>query len=392
MRIGIDARMYGLKHAGIGRYVENLVKELGKNPNLELVLFVRKETKEFINQQLAINNKQSEVIVADIPHYTLAEQFLLPGIIKKAKIDLMHFPHFNVPVFYSGKYVLTIHDLIKHSSLGTKTTTRSPWFYWLKYFGYRFVFAHSVQRAAKILVPSETVKKELVETYGLARDKVRVTYEGVDDKFKNQKSKIKDTNQNLIILRNFRITKPYVIYTGSVYLHKNVERLVEAIKLINQSTIINQQLTINLVIVCARSVFWERLKTDVKRLGAEKYVTLAGFVPDKELAVLYQEAEAFVFSTLSEGFGLPGLEAMSVGLPVVCSDIPVLREVYGEAAVYFNPLDVGDMAQKIRNVCSNDSSHRNKMKEVGFEQVKKYSWKKMAKETLEVYKSVLSNS
>ena len=382
MKVAIDARMYGLKHAGIGRYVENLVRELSKDKSLELVLFARKENRDQLAMQQFSN---LTIIEADIPHYSLVEQLLMPGIIKKARVDLVHFPHFNVPLFYFGKYMVTIHDLIKHTSRGVETTTRSRWFYWLKYLGYKIVFGQAVKRATKIIVPSQAVKDELVKTYNLPGDKIVVTYEGVDNKFKYQISNIKNTNQNLKILEKYKIKKPFVIYTGSVYPHKNVEKLIQSIKLL----ITNYKLPITLVISCARSVFYERFNEKIEQMEAGDCVKMVGFVPDEDLTVLYQEAEAFVFPTLSEGFGLPGLEAMACGLPVVCSDIPVLREIYVEAAVYFDPLNVNDIAEKIKKV-TRDTSTRNTLIQKGFEQVKKYSWEKMAQETMAVYKRVAS--
>lgn len=386
MRIGIDARMSGPAHAGIGRYVENLIKELSKNKNLELVLFVRKS-----NQAIRQSGNQA-IVEADIPHYSLAEQFLMPGIIKKAQVDLMHFPHFNIPVFYTGKYVVTIHDLIKHASRGMETTTRTPWLYWLKYLGYKFVFRQAVKRAVKILVPSQWVKKQLIEIYGLPEDKVVVTYEGVGEKFQHSafslprgKAGIQHSAQ---VLSKYKISKPFIIYTGSLYPHKNIERLIQSISAIGRSAPGGKLVKISLVISCARSVFWERLKKEVQELDAEKFVNLVGFAPDEELAVLYTQAEAFVFPTLSEGFGLPGLEAMACGCPVVCSDIPVLREVYGEAAEYFDPYDISDMAEKIKRV-TGDQATKDRLRNDGLEQVKKYSWAKMAKETLKVYGEVV---
>ena len=119
-------------------------------------------------------------------------------------------------------------------------------------------------------------------------------------------------------------------------------------------------------------------------MKAEKFVNLAGFVPDEELGTLYQEAEAFVFPSLLEGFCLPGLEAMSVGCPVVASDIPVLREVYGEAALYFDPYEIEDIASKIKEVVG-DQNLKAELRKKGLAQVKQYSWQKTAKETLKIY-------
>jgi glycosyltransferase involved in cell wall biosynthesis len=387
MKIVIDARMYGLEHAGIGRYVSNLVREIINHQpstiNHQFVLLVRKSKLKEIRREVG---KKIKLEVVDAPHYSLQEQIALPLALLKLKPDLVHFPHFNVPIFWWGRQIVTIHDLIKHESRGKETTTRLPLLYWFKYLNYRFLVWLAVKRAARVIVPSNYWKKELVQKFKLKPDKVRVTYEGVDDKFKPSAI----DHQSSTILSKYKISRPFIIYTGNLYPHKNVERLVEAIKLLNQPSTINHQSSISLVLVCSRNIFYERFKKKVEEMGAQKYVNLAGFVPDKELVALYQEAGAFVLPTLLEGFGLIGLEAMATGLPVVCSDIPVLKEVYGESALYFNPLDIDDMAEKIRKAIG-DKQIRDKLIKKGFKQVKRYSWSKMTKQTLKVYKEVMGS-
>jgi len=138
------------------------------------------------------------------------------------------------------------------------------------------------------------------------------------------------------------------------------------------------------VIVCGRNVFWQRLKQEIKDSQSEDFVRLTGFVPDEDLKVLYQEATAFAFSSLSEGFGLPGLEAASLGCPVVCANATSLPEIYGAAALYFNPHNPQDMAEKIIRICE-DEKLRKELIRKGYLQVKKYSWEKMAKETIAGY-------
>lgn len=174
--------------------------------------------------------------------------------------------------------------------------------------------------------------------------------------------------------------KPYLLYVGSLYPHKNVETLVKALKIL----ITNNQLPMTLTVVCGRSFFWKRFKKFIENENAQDFVKLVGYVPDEDLAVLYKNSEAFIFPTLSEGFGLPGLEAMAAGTPVVCSDIPVLREVYGDAALYFNPKNANDIASKIMQIYSNKTLRSNLMAK-GKERAKYYSWRKMAEETLKVY-------
>ena len=385
--------MYGPKHTGIGRYVQNLVENLLEiDKENSYVLFVKDDrTEEIENLKIKysfkIDNLKLKIIPSKVQHYSFKEQVALPVLIRKEKLDLMHFPHFNVPVFYRGKYIVTIHDLIKHSSRGMTTTTRSSWFYWLKYLGYKFVFSQAVKKAKKIITPSQFVKNEVIKEYGVKPGKVVVTYEGVDEKLKAKSEERKTMVQNLKLLERYEIKKPYLLYVGSVYPHKNVERLIEAVKLLNNKYLTSDILHITLVIVCARNVFSERLRNKVVQMEAQEFVNLAGFVPDEDLAVLYKEAEAFVFPPLLEGFGLPGLEAMSVGCPVLCSNIPVLREVYGEAALYFDPLNPEEMAKKMVEVID-QKGKRDKMAEKGKRQAEKYSWSKMAKEILKVYSSV----
>jgi len=380
MKIVIDARMYGLEHAGIGRYLVNLIGKIEKiSKENEFIILLRK--KYF--HDLRFNNKRFKKILADYPHYSLKEQFFLSLQLIKLRPDLVHFPHFNVPLFYCGKYVVTIHDLIKHESRGMATTTRFSLFYWLKYVVYLSVVWIAVKRAVKIITPSKFWQEELVKRYNLPKNKIVVTYEGAEEKFKRQKSKGKITTQNLKVLEKYKIKKPFVVYTGSLYPHKNVERLVMAVKKINQD--------LKLVIVCARNIFYGRFLEKIKKLQAEKFVNLVGFVPDEDLAGIYKEAEAFVFPSFWEGFGLPGLEAMALGLPVISSNASCLPEIYGEAALYFNPSIVEEIAEKIKMVIG-DAKIRETLIKKGFEQVKKYSWEKMARETLLVYQRVLSRA
>ena len=372
--------MYGLEHAGIGRYVENLVKHLAERRDFKLVLFVRKKKRGQIGLRCS---RHLEIVEADFPHYSFREQIFLPFVLYKAHCDLIHFPHFNVPFFYFKPFVVTIHDLIKHESRGRQTTTRFPLLYWLKYLGYLFLMWWTVKRAKKIVVPSNFVKEKLLASYHLDPQKVVVIYEGGE---RVGKSQIPNPKSQKETLRKYRIKKPYLLYVGSVYPHKNVERLIEAVKLVNKKQKTENKKQVQLVIVCGRSVFWERLKAKVKKMEAEKWVNLVGFVPDDDLVILYQNAQAFVFPSLSEGFGLPGLEAMACGCPVLCSDIPVFREIYGEVALYCDPLDVRDIVVKIEQVMSQPSL-RKKLIKKGWQQTKKYSWQKMTEKTVKVYKS-----
>ncbi|MCL4382529.1 MAG: glycosyltransferase family 4 protein [Patescibacteria group bacterium] len=177
----------------------------------------------------------------------------------------------------------------------------------------------------------------------------------------------------------------YFLYVGNAYPHKNLERLLEAIASIKYSV-----LGIKLILVGGEDHFYKQLKKKVEVMGLTESVSFYGPAKREELTSLYQKALALVFPSLMEGFGLPGLEAMASSCLVVCSDIPVFREIYGEGALYFDPQNPKDIAEKLKMVCSNVLKQQNKEEMIrkGQEQVKKYSWDKLARETFKIYQEV----
>lgn len=369
MKILIDARFYGLENAGLGRYVVNLVMELAKiDSENSFIILLRKKYYDLLN--LPPNWKK---VLVDFRHYSLQEQLVLPGIIKKENPDLVHFPHFNVPIFYSGRYVVTIHDKLMHQQKGLEATTLGPISYFIKRLGYRIVFDTAIRKSSKIFVPSESVKNDLMHEYKVPQEKFVVTYEGFD-------SKVSDTE-------SVDIEKPYFVYSGNAYPHKNLKRLIRAVSMLNNGS----QKKVYLAIASARNIFTKRLEAVISKEKAGEFVKLLGFVPDSKLGGLYKNAVGFVFPSLSEGFGLPGLEAMNVGTLVLASEIPVFKEVYKEHALYFNPLDFSSIEKAMIKALEVEPSQRKKMIEEGQKFAKIYSWAKMAKQTLEIYKNEGSN-
>jgi glycosyltransferase involved in cell wall biosynthesis len=265
--------------------------------------------------------------------------------------------------------VVTFHDLIRHISKGKDTTTRNYSFYKLKYLGYLLVDRIAMWRAKKIIVPAIYWKNELMVKYHLPGKKIEVTYEGVN-------SVIKKTSEK----KSFGLVKPYVVYTGNLYPHKNIPVLLSAIKLLSGQ--------VSLALVGARSVFTEKAREMINRMQVSDYVHLLGRLTDMEISQLYFQASAFVFPSLIEGFGLTGLEAMAAGLPVIAANASCLPEIYGKAAVYFNPKDPGELADVIFRVVSDNQLNKT-LSALGLEKVKQYSWPKMAAETWKVYQNVL---
>ncbi len=370
MKIVIDGRLYGPENAGLGRYITNLVLELSKlDSNDEYVLLLRK--KYFDSLSLPAKWKK---VLADFRHYSLKEQLILPGLIKKENPDLVHFPHFNVPVAYNGKHVVTIHDLLMHKQIGLSATTLPAPIYFLKRLAYRFVFDTAVRKSQAVIVPSIAVKNELLAEYKNIPDKVHVTYEGIDGK--------------ISVASGNKLGYPYFVYTGNAYPHKNLRRLIQAMVQLNA----NRSEKVVLAIASARNIFTNRVEKMKKDLKADDIVRLLGFVPDNELGSLYKNSIGFIFPSLSEGFGLPGLEAMNAGTLVLASEIPVFKEIYERNAIYFNPLDFSSIEKAMRNALEIDPLRRKNLIEKGQEFAKRYSWSKMAKETLEIYNNEGSNS
>lgn len=375
MKILIDGRLYGLEHAGLGRYLINLVTELQKiDKKNDYKILLRKK---YFNKLNLPKNWEKEL--ADFRHYTFKEQVLLPRIIGKNNPDLVHFPHFNVPLFFRGRFVVTIHDTLMHKFKGKKVTTLPLYPYYLKRFGYHLTFKKAVKTSSKIIVPTKTVKKELTKKYELGDEKVVVTYEGFDEKVTKGDGAKK-------VLKKHKLPTPYFVYVGNAYPHKNLSRAVEAIVQLNKAL----DKKVLFAIASSRGVFTKRLEKIIKKQKAQEYVRFLGFVPDEELGVLYKESLGLLYPSLSEGFGLQGLEAMAAETLVVCSEIPTFKEVYKDKAIYFNPYDFTSIAKTLKDVVDMDKKKREaKIKEAA-KFVKRYSWSKMAKQTLKVYED--SNS
>ena len=361
MRILIDGRFWGLENAGLGRYTINLVENLAKlDTKNEYCLLLRKTYFNRINLP-----SNWHPVLAEWQHYSLGEQFHIPKLIFKVKPDLCHFLHFNVPLLINRPFVVTIHDTVMHRSKGLESTTLNPLLYFPKRLGYKLVFAEAVKKAKKIIVPSNFVKKEILKEFKIKEEKVTVIYEGFNEIFLKTKSSKQP---------------PYFVYAGNAYPHKNLERLVEAAKYIKT----------NLIIVSARNVFVERLEKLIKSQNAQEYVKILGFLPDEELAGIYRNSMGFIYPSLFEGFGLQGLEAMASGTLLLASDIPVFKEIYKDNAIYFNPFDFSSIARAMETVLTMEKEKREAVIAEAQKFVQKYSWSKMAQETLKIYESCIS--
>lgn len=347
MRIGIDTRLEN--ESGVGRYIRNLLFNLNRLDS----------SNEYIQ------------IKPNIKWHSIKEQLVMPFLLGN-KYDLVHFPYFNVPIFYSGKYIITVHDLIVNTYSTGRASTLHPLLYWLKRLAYLFILKISIKRAEKIIAPSFSVKNQLIENYKLEPGKIPVIYEGVDNKLADAAGKID-------VLNRYKI-KPceYLLYVGNAYPHKNLEILLQAYDKIKQSNL-------KLVLVGKYDYFYNRL---IEK-NMNKNIIFTDYVNDNELACLYSNALFLVQPSLMEGFSLPTIEAMARECPVICSDIPVHREVCLDAALYFESGNTQDLYEKIMKLLA-DKEIRSSLIQIGIERVKKFSWNTTALQTLEAYESCIS--
>ncbi len=381
MRIGIDARL--INETGVGRYIRNLIAELGTiDKENAYVVFLRKDSFESFESP----NSRWHKRLADVPWHSVAEQFVMPWLLVKERLDLVHIPYFNVPIFYPGKFIVTIHDLtILHFDTG-KATTLPLQLYKLRRLGYYLALTVGLKRATKVIAVSNTTKQEIIDHFGISPEKITVTYEGVDEKVKSQKSHLlrhlaDSGGQSKVKSQKPLIESPYFLYVGNAYPHKNLETLLRAFQ---QYTVHSTQYIVKLVLVGKDDFFYRRIKELVGNMKLDDSVIFFGQADDMQLDNLYAHAIALVFPSFMEGFGLPGLEAMACECPVVCSDIPIFHEIYGDATVYFNPKSPEDMISKFKAVMS-DKTLQNHLIEKGKLQVKQYSWSKLGQQTLAVY-------
>lgn len=378
--IGIDARFYGPIGKGLGRYTQEIVDNIIRiDKDNEYVIFLGKENFE----EFKTENQNVTKILANARWYTLKEQVLMPWLFWRYRLNLVHVPHFNVPALAFKKLIVTIHDLILIRFPTARATTLGPALYKIKNLGYKFIIWSAVKRAKRIIAVSKYTKDDIVKHFKIKPDKVEVIYEGVANLAKNRDTLFTAKLNDKKVLTGYNIDKPFLLYVGNAYPHKNLEGLIKVFKEVKKS-----KPDLQLVLVGKEDYFYNRVKEYANKLGLTKEVLFPGYVSDEKLEILFQKALAYVFPSFYEGFGLPPLEAMAKGCPVVSSDKSCLPEVLGEAALYFNPENENEMKSRILKIIE-DKKLRQELIQKGFNQVKKYSWWDAADKTLEVYEEVL---
>lgn len=371
--IVIDAR---LQETGIGRYAHELVVALGRLDKTNRYTIICKNRSYF-----GPVPKDWQFLEVAIPHYSLAEQIQLPRLLGRLKADLVHFTHFNSPIFYPRARVVTIHDLTLHFYPGNRMRTNP-----LRNGAYRLVMQQAARRADAILVPSESTKRDVRRILHIPTQRIAVTPEGVDAAFSEVATRAKSTAQGVIKAR-LGIEPPFILYVGVWSEHKNIERLIEAFEMLRDSATLNPRL----VIAGKSNPRYPALGVRIQSSRYRKEILTPGFIPDKLLPTLYRAADVFCFVSLYEGFGLPVIEAQAAGTPVVAANTTSLPEAGGDAAFYVNPYHVPEITHALKHALAGGPGLEKRLN-AGRAHAKQFSWDKMAQQTLTIYEHILRRS
>ncbi|MCX6816305.1 MAG: glycosyltransferase family 1 protein [Candidatus Beckwithbacteria bacterium] len=369
--IVIDARFWGPSHTGLGRYTQSLITALHDlKPNFKISLLVPRVKK----RELQSIFPRFAIIPVNSSHYTFSEQIEIPQVLNQLQPDLVHFLHFNAPIFYHRQFIVTIHDLIKHHSSGLTTTTRWPLIYPVKRLGYKLVIQNAINNSRLILTPSRWVKEDIKLHYSVSREKILITPEAADPLF----------FKPVPLVKNELIpSQPYLIYVGNAYPHKNIPQLIKAVLEYNQ----RYQQDLKLVIVTNKDIFYQRLRQQIRNLKALNVIKIKGFTDDCVLRSLYHYSAGFITASLFEGFGLPGLEAMAAKTLVLSSNQSCLPEVYGPHAFYFDPGNIEAIVAVISKALN--LNNREKLLNQAQNYARNFSWEKTALATLNAYQKIL---
>ncbi len=367
MRIGIDARK--LHDFGIGTYIQNILRQLARlDHEWEYVLLCRPKERDWF-ADLGPNFRP--VVVGAAP-YSISEQLSVPWRLLRERVDLFHSPHYVLPPLVRCPSVVTIHDCI-HLMFPQYLPNRLALVY------ARVFMWWAATRSAKVLTVSEASKHDILRFFRVPERKVIVIPNAIDERF----GMPPPDEEVYRIKERFQLHEPFVLYAGNVKPHKNLERVIEALAQLHA----NGFDQLKLLIIGNDISKYATLRRAVHTHNLHRFVRFFGFVPDQTLAILYRLASVFVFPSLYEGFGLPPLEAMASGTPVVTSNVSALPEVVGEAAVLVDPHDSHAIAEGIAHVLF-DPQLRTTLRQRGLERAATFSWETAALALREIYAAV----
>lgn len=363
-RIGIDARL--IFHTGIGTYLRNLIFYLQEIAEKNMSFYIYLLRKDY--DQVEIKNKNFIKIATNFYWHSFSEQLFFARQLLIDHLDLMHFTYFSYPILYKKPFIVTIHDLTPLTQKTGRATTKPFFFYWVKYQGYKLVLKNQIFNSQKIITPTKTIKEEIVKIFGKKfENKIFPIYEGVSYEFFIN-------NENQKLKKDFPF--PFFIYVGNFYPHKNLGVLIDVFKLLKN---IEQRL----ILIGPDDYFKKILFKKIIEQKLTKKIIF--FKPNsiKDLIFFYKNAEALINPSISEGFGLPLVEAIYFNCPVIASNIAVFKEILEDQYISFNPYSSLSIRQTIVDFLA-------KKRRFNFKKISaKFSFKKMVKETYTLYRQAL---
>lgn len=366
MQLTVDARVW---KTGIGTYTLNLLSGIRQvEPSVSVTAIVRAEAES------AISPLCHKTIVVDVPIYTAKEQLRIKAAARGC--DLLHVPHYNVPVLHKGPLVVTIHDLTHITNPSFGKTTKA-----LVYA--RPMLQIAARKASHIITVSEYSKREIVDRLGASADKISVIYNGVGPQFQPGNQDESRARVQTVL----GIDRPYLLCVGNLKPHKNLGTLARAFAALRSKR--QRQFDGLLLLVGDDRKHRQGILEECSRLGLDGALRHVPWLPDELLVHVYRAADLTVMPSSSEGFGFPVLESMACGTPVACSSATSLPEVGGDAAVYFDPSSEEEMAAMIERALDSPNL-RDELREKGLKQAAKFSWAESARKHVEAYRGILA--
>ena len=371
MRIAIDVRK--LHDYGIGTYVRNLLTQLGRlDHETEYLLLCRPYDRGLLDKL----GENFRAVPQTAEPYSLSEQLRIPLQLQREQVSLFHAPHYTLPALTPCRSIVTIHDCI-HLRFPQYLPSRLA-------YGYaRAALWCATHRSDCVLTVSEASKRDILSFFDVPASKVVVIPNAIDDRF----WKLPPEDNTVKIRERYQLQAPFLLYAGNIKPHKNLERLLDAFYRVRQRG--HNDLT--LLIIGDEITRYAKLRRAVHRYQLHRYVRFLGFVPDDTLQILYRLARAFVFPSLYEGFGLPPLEAMASGTPVITSNVSALPEVTGTAAVLVDPRDRDGIADGICRVLEDDVLRAELVKK-GLARAREFSWDRSIRQIWKIYREVHQGS
>lgn len=377
MRIAIDARKIESPLTGIGRYTKNLLTHISMvdKDNHYIVLWNKNSPREMIQAE------NFRTVMVNYPAFSIRSLFFLHRILHREKIDVFHSPFISAPLLARCKIIVTVHDLIPlRFPRSFEKSKNISWF--LRKLIFQLFFLIATKRAKSIIADSWDGKRALESLDGCLVKKTQVIYVAPEEIFKRiSQEEIGKTKAG------FGLEGKLILYVGAIRPHKNLVILLNALNLL----IREKKQQCYLVICGGKEADFLPLKEITEKLGTSRNVFFVGSLNDTKVVALMNAADVFVFPSLEEGFGLPPLEAMACGTPVITSNLSSLPEVVGDAALLVDPCNVHEIANAIERLLL-DEKLRNELIKRGFERVKRFSWERTVKETLQVYEAVITKN